>query len=274
MMSSGCKLLISKPKLLELLEKANQKIKEEDDSKSNKKQKSLNMTLLEYSPPDATGIHNISCIQQTICQSDIDRLIVEKNKDDAMMFFNSTLLHFSFSEFSRKLGLWGNLVGLVILSTLFFTQISSSNAHNYEKSYDNVRNWYIQFDIFAQNIIVAPIHRGYHWSVVFIVYPNSLVSDDVGNHRCAIYHLDSLKRYQLHNTEEIGFLLKQYMLSVWLDERNPRKGQFSESKMRVAIKNIPVVALSEVAQQDNGYDCGTYVSLWFKKLGEQYKDNR
>ena len=261
----------AKVQFQEYLEKTGKVIKKEEDEKSNKKQKPK--TLLEYSS-GVTGIRNISCLHQTICQTDIDRLVVEKGKDGSMMFFNSTLLHFSFSEWSRLFGLWGDFVGIVILSTLFYTQISSLNVLNHDKSYDNVRNWYTQFDLFAQNIIVVPIHRAIHWTLVVIVNPSSLVSDDAGNNRCAIYHLDSLRKYQLHDTEEIGFLLKQHMLSVWLDERNPRKGQFSESKMRMAIKSIPVV-VSEVAQQgDNGYDCGTYVSLWFKKLGKLYQVNR
>jgi Ulp1 family protease len=114
---------------------------------------------------------------------------------------------------------------------------------NHEKSYEQVLNWHRLFDFFAQKIVVVPINSVCHWTLAVIVGPDSLLSGG-SEHVCTIYHLDSLKRFPLHDTRDIGFRLKQYMLSVWLDDRNNhRKNSISESQMRVAIFNIPVFAV-------------------------------
>ena len=261
-------------RLLETLQNAESSIERENTEKSkNVTKKSKGGVLLEYGKHEK--VPNMRDISQSIFQSDIDRLSIEDTKTDYEKYLNSTLIQLSLLEAARNVGLWGDFLGIVIFSVQFFTRITSPHViMNHDKSYAEVRNWHLDFDLFAQKIGVVPIHSVCHWSLAVVVRPDSLLSG-VSENVCTIYHLDSLKRYNLHDTADIGFHLKQYMLSVWLDDRNkPRKDSISESQMRMAIANIPVFAVSDLAQQENLFDCGTYVSLFFKKIVGLYSLKR
>ena len=236
---------------------------------SDKEAKKL---LLEYGQNEK--VSNVKDVHQTIFQTDIDRLSTDDTLQDHEKYLNSTVLAFSLAEATRNLDLW-DFLGIVVFSVHFFTCITAPHLlRKHEKSYEQVRNLHLLLDLFARKIVVVPIHSFSHWSLAVVVRPDSLLSGGSEN-VCKIYHLDSLKRFPLHDTRDIGFRLKQYMLSVWLDDRdNPRKDSISETQMRVAMEKIPVHAVSDNAQQENDFDCGTYMSLYFKKIVALYSVQR
>ncbi|WP_419241167.1 Ulp1 family isopeptidase [Cardinium endosymbiont of Nabis limbatus] len=111
----------------------------------------------------------------------------------------------------------------------FFFKLLSSPA-----GYEKVKRWTENIDIFDYDLLLIPIHLGYHWCLAVV---------DFG--KKAINYYDSLGK---SNKDCLNKLL-DYLVKEIADKK---QGQLNKAEWRLeCLEGIP--------QQQNGYDCGVFV---------------
>ncbi|XP_072034380.1 sentrin-specific protease 3-like [Amphiura filiformis] len=128
-------------------------------------------------------------------------------------------------------------------STFFYTKLSKPN-----KGYDSVRRWTDQVDLFAQDLVLIPVHIRNHWTLAAI---------HVQQHRIEYYN--SLGS---NNSRVMGNLIQYLRREASTRERH----LFTALKWGTGfMKGLP--------QQKNGSDCGVYVCQYAKRIcyGKQVK---
>ena len=211
-----------------------------------------------------------------INESDRERLVVSKDKTSQEMYFNCNLIHFGISLHLHDSQLSSDPT-IRILDSRFQTAFGvEANKGNYGSAYQDVFNWNLHVDFYGTKLLLIPLNGGGHWTVGAVVNLDSLVTNNVSSltripKHCKFFLLDSLKPF--HNAAVIGNQIKQYLLHVWLDSRNPRKHLVDEVDMRLAIGSIEVAYLP-VKKQANDYDCGTHLCVSTKTICEAYKHSR
>lgn len=121
--------------------------------------------------------------------------------------------------------------------------------------YDRVRNFTRKSDIFTKTLVIIPIHKINHWSLVFI--------DMQKKQLC---YLDSLSEYRIktgtatHYAVEILENIQSYLAYEYLN----KKGTLLDSE------NWETIHIRTVPQQTNSDDCGVFMCQ-FAKLKTQNK---
>ncbi|KIJ40763.1 hypothetical protein M422DRAFT_48994 [Sphaerobolus stellatus SS14] len=153
--------------------------------------------------------------------------------------------HVSYSYFSQALRRHqlseAPLHKIWVFSTFFYAKLTA-------KGYTAVASWSKRWDVFAQDIIVIPVHKSYHWSMIIVSKPwasivpiRSSVEDD------------SSSRTQILSMDSLGGQQKVACMTVadWLHNvAIPLLGNKQ-------WKN-PVSRHIQVPEQPNIYDCGPY----------------
>ena len=126
-----------------------------------------------------------------------------------------------------------------IFSSLFYTKLIEL-PDEYD-SYQLVKSWTKNVDIFEKDFLIIPIHKAIHWSLVIIVRPGLLMNPQQAktvfdldpptgispeniqeeavvedtNFSCILF-LDSLR---LHNQSKISSRLRSYLTFEWVDKK-------------------------------------------------------
>lgn len=198
----------------------------------------------------------------------------------AARFFNDELINFGFLHIADS---YLDILDhpFRVLPTTFYTSLTTpyraigtrkEEQYNYLDSYCRVINYLKNYDFFGLDWAFVPINdeNGIHWSGAIIVRPNSLLSPSAA-HACKVLHVDSSPGS--HDTEDIGEVIKHYMLQAFFDDRNAEeRDKHDEMKMRRTIAQIEVCRV-KASQQGNGTDCGAYVDIFFGRLMKAYKQS-
>ena len=209
-----------------------------------------------------------------INKADRERLVVTKKKQAAQMYLSGDLILYSLTldMHAQKLSNGGEHL-ISVLSSHFFTKLLENGGQNFAEAYDQVLNWNLSTDLFRMKLTLMPICVGMHWTLAVLLDTDKLLLDgsswNENEDTCKFYLLDSLN---MHDVQDVGHRIKQYLLHRWLDVRNTRRSQVSEANMRCRIGLIEV-AKYRVNIQENYYDCGTHVCVFFKRLVTAFKKN-
>lgn len=106
-------------------------------------------------------------------------------------------------------------------------------------------------DFLDKDIWLVPIHLHLHWSAVAIVHPRSLVDSTVNG--TMMFHLDSGKRFRLHQTKSICDRINRYLCSM-AHTMNPTPATISKP---------PVPA------QANESDCGVHMLELLERVAQE-----
>jgi len=106
-------------------------------------------------------------------------------------------------------------------------------------------------DFLDKDIWLVPIHLHLHWSAVAIVHPRSLVDSTVNG--TMMFHLDSGKRFRLHQTKSICTRINRY-LCFMAHTMNPTPATISKP---------PVPA------QANESDCGVHMLELLERVAQE-----
>ena len=105
----------------------------------------------------------------------------------------------------------------------------------------STRNW-IKYDLRMMEVILVPIHKSHHWSLVLI---------DVQEH--TIHYLDSLEGSR--NTSQAPGVMKQFM-----EAYHRERGEDVQYKVKIR---------RDAPKQTNGTDCGVFVCQYSERLGRR-----
>jgi hypothetical protein len=72
--------------------------------------------------------------------------------------------------------------------------------------YDEVKSYSKHENIFSKKALIFKVSKDAHFSLIAITYPEGLVQE-VDNHSCQIFHLDSIKDY--HNFQYLVNITKR-----------------------------------------------------------------
>lgn len=167
-------------------------------------------------------------------------------------------------------------------STMFFTKLTEVNDNR--RGFAFVRKWTQNVDIFDKDFLFIPINRDLHWSLIVIVKPNLLKSDDDNNASASvnieeeaflenddngddepipcILHMDSLNPYG-HSGEKFAKTIRAYLEQEW----EAKKG----SKLTCSNTAIPFHQCF-APKQENSYDCGVYVIKYVEYILDHLND--
>ncbi|KIJ47673.1 hypothetical protein M422DRAFT_248681 [Sphaerobolus stellatus SS14] len=106
------------------------------------------------------------------------------------VWFNDILMDFGLSQALRRHQLSESpLQKLWVFSTFFFKTFTKSG-------YEEVRKWSIKWDVFAQELIIIPVHKALHWCIVIVCNPAASIlpanKNPVYSPRTQIISMDSL----------------------------------------------------------------------------------
>ncbi|OAF65697.1 Actin-like protein 4, partial [Intoshia linei] len=122
-------------------------------------------------------------------------------------------------------------------NTFFYQQIN--NSRNFNESYNKVKKWTKDINIFDMEFLFIPIHNIDHWYLIIVHFQ--------GN-KSTIYILNSVT--YINTSYKSPMAIKRYLLAEW------------NSKMKTPDKlNLETinVIIPQVLQQQNNFDCGIFV---------------
>lgn len=115
-------------------------------------------------------------------------------------------------------------------NTFFFSKL--------QNGYNGVRRWTKKIDIFSKDMIIIPIHHGYHWCLAII------------NFKCkVITYYDSMGC----PGDKCLTTLHDYLIKEHLDKKKTELEAPDDWKLISTMKKTP--------QQLNGFDCGVFVCI-------------
>ncbi|KIJ38799.1 hypothetical protein M422DRAFT_258432 [Sphaerobolus stellatus SS14] len=139
---------------------------QDDPTPSSPKVRLPNALPQSVSSPPKTGKrreHAISGRPLALRPADIARL-------EPKIWFNDLTMDFGLSQFFRRHQLSDRALNhLWVFSTHFYSTLR-------EKGFDEIKRWSRRWDVFAQDLIVVPVHQAYHWSIVLICNPSAAIS--------------------------------------------------------------------------------------------------
>ncbi|KIJ41648.1 hypothetical protein M422DRAFT_48532 [Sphaerobolus stellatus SS14] len=166
-------------------------------------------------------------------QQELDRL-------EPREWFNDIVMDYGLSQALRRHQLSESpLCKLWVFSTFFYTKLTTNG-------YTSVATWSKRWDVFAQELIIIPVHKFHHWSLVVVskpyasIHPIGPVPADPSP--AQILSMDSLGG---------GQEPAQAAVADWLF-----KVAQPLLQMNQWIK--PISRHIQVPQQPNFYDCGPY----------------
>ena len=250
------------------------------DKKANIKTTSL--FFLELLSDGAQFIGNIP-----VYKTDIDRLSTDTKIKGPQKHLNDEMVEYAiyFLFLSILLTTSTSLSTVMklpwkVLNPHFWQQLTQNtklSEHNFFDSYSLVPNFFKKSNLLALEWVAAPICYGGHWSIVFIIRPNAILpttksSSSKNSVGCTLIHVDSLGNY--HDTEKIAENLRHHMMLHFLDDRNSMvRDQHNEQVIRRTIAKIPVFK-PRPSIQENYFDCGIYVGLFFQRFMMAYLETK
>ncbi|KIJ30888.1 hypothetical protein M422DRAFT_267495 [Sphaerobolus stellatus SS14] len=157
-------------------------------------------------------------------------------------WFNDMAMEFGLSQSLRRHQLSeASLPGLWILSTFFHSKFR-------KKGYPAVARWTRHWDVFAQDLIVIPVHKAYHWIIVIVCNPGACLNPKDSNSGIAL-------QAQIVSMDSLGG--DQHMardsVQTWL-----RQVAEAEGKLPAMHWQPPISRSVNVPQQPNFHDCGPF----------------
>lgn len=145
--------------------------------------------------------------------------------DEIINFYTSLIAE-------RGSGKYPKLPKVHSMNTFFYPKLI-----NPAQGYNSLRRWTKRVDIFAQDIIVVPIHLGVHWCLSIIDFRDKTIKyyDSMGspNQQCLQALLEYLK----------------------CEHRDKKKSEYDTSSWKTSsVRDIP--------QQMNGSDCGVFACMY------------
>lgn len=129
-------------------------------------------------------------------------------------------------------------------------RVHSMNTFFYPKlvsqGYNTLRRWTKKVDIFAQDMVVIPVHLGMHWCLAIIDFRDKTIKyyDSMGgpNQKCLSALLDYLKQ----------------------EHKDKKKSDYDISDWKTS-------SVKEIPQQMNGSDCGMFACMYAEFLTRNAK---
>ena len=167
---------------------------------------------------------------------------------------------------------------------LFYPKLTQERV--VKKGYQLVQRWTKNVDIFQKEMIIIPINHSTHWSVLFILYPNLLFTDEnvVDHHSSSVefsceeekLKLDnainkkvpcilSFDSLSIHNSKTLVDRIRQYLILEYLNKKCNGESSKKE-KINGIINKMKHVQMKEIPTQENGYDCGVYVCKYIEVM--------
>ncbi|XP_065338744.1 uncharacterized protein LOC135938758 isoform X1 [Cloeon dipterum] len=144
-------------------------------------------------------------------------------------WLNDEVINF-YMELIRERGNLDNFPKVHTFNTFFYPRLRQTG-------YSALKRWTKKVDIFAQDLIVIPIHLGVHWCMSIL---------DMKNKHA--HYFDSM----LTSNPSVLTLLMKYLEEESVDKK---KVPYDTSKWKlIQEKEIPV--------QHNGYDCGVFACMF------------
>ncbi|GFH57133.1 hypothetical protein CTEN210_13609 [Chaetoceros tenuissimus] len=177
----------------------------------------------------------------TIRGEDYDRLAPGE-------FLNDTLIDFWISWLIHRMGNVSDQVH--VFTTQFYTKLEQEGV-------ESVVSWTAKknIDIFEKKYVFVPVNKDIHWSLLVIVNPGNIISDD-DEEACNrnlehpyVLFMDSLRA---HKKSKL-----QRTLYTWLNKEAARLRKFDRKDPFVPV-TCPV-EIAHVPTQDNCWDCGVFV---------------
>ena len=124
---------------------------------------------------------------------------------------------------------------LYCFNTFFYRKLFK----DFEYNYDNVSTWGKKLDLFDKDIILVPVHRDNHWTLISVVFGKP----------GTITYYDSMHNNGMADTEA----MKQYILDEWAT-RGGKKEEQPDLLLRGTDMSCP--------KQDNLIDCGVFLCFF------------
>lgn len=186
--------------------------------------------VLRHGPPQQVFIDKFNL---RITRADLMTLKGLNWLNDEVINFYSNLI------MERGNGKYPKLPKVHSMNTFFYPKLMS-------QGYNSLRRWTKKVDIFAQDIVVIPVHLGVHWCLSIIDFRDKTIKyyDSMGspNQKCLL-------------------ALQEYLKSEHLDKK---KSEFDTSQWKLSsVRDIP--------QQMNGSDCGVFACMYAEFLTRNSK---
>lgn len=197
----------------------------------------------------------------TVLQMDLDTVEDEQELNDAIIDF--FVLYTSYHASDRD-----SLEKCHFFSSFFYTKLSErvkkgknlvlpSSQERHARACSFTR----RVDIFKKEFLFIPVCRSGHWFLLLIYnLPRLEARDSDQQPRSFIFVMDSIA-WSNANTpsprEHEAEMMRSFLRCEWAEKKG--------SSIVVDDKSLPLV-YPKVPQQDNGYDCGIYVLLFFAEF--------
>lgn len=133
----------------------------------------------------------------------------------------------------------GKLPKVHSMNTFFYPKLLS-------QGYSSLRRWTKKVDIFAQDMIVIPIHLGVHWCMSLVDFRDKTIKyfDSMGgrNMKCLSLLLDYIKE----------------------EHKDKKKSEFD-------VTDWKTICMRDIPQQMNGSDCGMFACMYAEFLTRNAK---
>ncbi|CAM9497083.1 unnamed protein product, partial [Discosporangium mesarthrocarpum] len=221
------------------------------------REREANAVLFQY-PPEKRALDRISVTAN-------DMLRTQEGE-----FLNDSLVDLKLKYMQRE-GLLAEMgphdsAMFQVLSSHFFTKLREGSQYRFQETYNNVKSWTKNMDLFSKKFVLVPIAENLHWSMAVLVNLHKLKAfngkyptfEEGEEHPCMLF-LDSLK---MHRPGRVFDYLSKYLEEEW---RASGKGgclKLDESSMPRVTPKVPL--------QDNGCDCGVYILRYAQELCRQW----
>jgi sentrin-specific protease 1 len=186
-----------------------------------------------------------------ICKFDIPITRKDLQTLKGLNWLNDEVINFYFQMIMSRSQSEDDLPSVYVFSSFFYTRLTSA------KSYNLLRRWTGDVDIFSHDFILIPVHLGNHWA---------LCSVNCGE-KCLSYY-DSMAGGQVNQN---GQKLMKRILSYLKKEYEDKKHEPLPSYWTVKPVGITpdVIRCHSIPQQDNGSDCGVFVCMYADCISRQ-----
>lgn len=161
----------------------------------------------------------------TITRHDIQTLSWEP-----LAWLNDEVINFYMELISERSRDDENLPNVHAMNTFFLQRL-------FDSGYSGVRRWTRKVDIFAQDIIPIPVHKGIHWCMAIIHMKNKTIKyyDSMGAPNNAVLNA-----------------LVDYLKNESLDKK----------KVALDMSGWSIENVQDIPQQENGSDCGVFSCMY------------
>lgn len=161
----------------------------------------------------------------TITRHDIQTLSWEP-----LAWLNDEVINFYMELISERSRNDENLPNVHAMNTFFLQRL-------FDSGYGGVRRWTRKVDIFAQDIVPIPVHKGIHWCMAIIHIKNKTIKyyDSMGAPNNAVLNA-----------------LVDYLKNESLDKK----------KVALDMSGWSIENVQDIPQQENGSDCGVFSCMY------------